>query len=113
MMRPRKSQIIALIRSQGAVSSAWLAGKLRLSRKTIAVHLKQLLHQGKIAKTGSTKNAIYRLSLRQEPPLPQRLQLHKKLATISEDRVFTEIDLKLRLRKKLSDAAFTIVQYAF
>lgn len=108
-----KTQIQQYIAQQKGVASSQLVKKFGLSRQMIARHLRDLLLAGKITKTGSTRNALYYSAKNQQPPIATSLTLNKKTAGLEEDRVFTEIDLRLGLKKSLSKMAYDIAYYAF
>lgn len=95
-------------------NSAAFVNLTGLSRQRVAKILSQLIREGKIIRSGSTKNARYRLAVSpSEIPKPQELVLLRALAGLEEDRVFDECDLRLRLKKTLRENVYRIIYYAF
>jgi len=84
----------------------------------MAGHLSQLVEQGLLLKTGSTRNALYEIT----PPsgkssvpskAPQKVILVKKLKGLEEDRVCDEVFRALNLQTCLSPKAQNIFRYVF
>jgi len=87
---------------------------LKISRQTIAEHLRRMVNQGKLIKTGSTHNATYQLKGRNDrAPTTTGLKLIRKLTGLEEDRVFDEIRNRMTLKKYLSQNVLSIAYYSF
>lgn len=113
-----KKKILALIQKLGEVRSSDLIEPIGISRQALASHLTQLVTEGLLIKTGSTRNASYRMNPLpgDKPPQalkPSKLLLVKKLKGLEEDRVCDEVFRALNLEEALSPKAKTIFRYAF
>lgn len=113
MPLPPDSRILSYIARNPGISSALVANHIKLSRQKTAARLTRLVSEGKIARTGSTKNARYFPPRKGAAPQPLSVRLIKSLHRLAEDRVFDEIDLRLSLKKKLPENVYRIVYYAF
>jgi len=86
-----------------------------ISRQTAAQHLRELVGAGRLTKVGSTHNARY-LAARKKGYGGQgrwRFSALHRTAALDEDEVFSEAALRLNLKRRLSPAAYRIVNYAF
>ena len=114
MLSSTRKHILAFANSNARFKTQDLAKKLKISRQTVAAHLKKLVEDGALTKVGSTKSAIYSLSTSKSAKKKlQQLRIIKNIDGLSEDRVFDEVCLRLGLKKLLSKNVFTIVNYAF
>ncbi|MCB0390460.1 MAG: DUF4325 domain-containing protein [Bdellovibrionales bacterium] len=114
MQEGPKEKILSFIKKNNEVSSKELTHYLGISRQMIARHLSELIEQGKIQKSGSTKKAIYRLAKKNSLiKKTNRVKLLKKLSKLSEDQVFSEVELRLNLKEILSNNVHSICYYAF
>ena len=100
------------------MASSDLVGPLKISRQAIASHLTELVGSGLLIKTGSTRNAQYRINPQPGNPLaksksPKKVTLIKKLKGLEEDRVCDELFRALDLRTELSPRAQNIFRYVF
>jgi anti-sigma regulatory factor (Ser/Thr protein kinase) len=95
--------------------SADLVREFDVSRQTAARVLSQLVEDGSLAKTGSTRSATYELSAARSKHSrkTKALKLSKQLKGLAEDRVFEEVSLRLSLKSELSENAYRIAYYAF
>ncbi len=78
--------------------------------------LSDLSHAGLLSKSGSTRNATYSRinnSLVKTNSSPNSLKMRKILNGLQEDKVFSELDLRLNLKKYLSSKAYQSFNYAF
>jgi anti-sigma regulatory factor (Ser/Thr protein kinase) len=92
-------------------TSSELVRVLKVSRQSVAKHLKKMVREGKISKTGSTRSAVY--SSKPTQPIETTIALVKKTKNLQEDLVFEEINLRLGLRKKINANALTISNFSF
>jgi anti-sigma regulatory factor (Ser/Thr protein kinase) len=106
-------KILEHLRGHPNSRSADLVALTGLSRQRIAQHLTALIEAGKVMRDGSTKNARYTLATQGKEYAPSKVELVKTITGLEEDRVFDEVDLRLNLRKSLSDTVYRIVYYAF
>lgn len=99
-----------------AITSQEVVKRFGVSRATAARILKKAVDDGQLARTGSTKNAVYSMAPKTDRTSQRAIKeisLSKKISGLSEDRVFDEVVLRLGLASELSENAFRIVQYAF
>lgn len=92
-------------------TSSELVKELKISRQSVAKHLKKMVREGTISKAGSTRSAMY--SSKPVQPTETSIVLVKKIKNLQEDLVFEEINLRLGLRKKINANAFTISNFSF
>lgn len=110
-----KERILRWVSKNKAVRTADVVHFSGISRQAAAKHLRELVASKQLLKEGSTRSARY------IPFDPQKASALKtpaaififKIHGLQEDRVFDQLARKMNLRKKLSTAAFKIVQYAF
>jgi anti-sigma regulatory factor (Ser/Thr protein kinase) len=107
-------EIMAWAKNRGEFNSQALTRHFKMSRQTAARLLKYLVEEGRLAKSGATRGALYRLPKAGQHSLPLRaIKIQKKLKGLFEDRVFEQVDLRLQLKKSLSENAHRIAYYAF
>jgi len=99
------------IKKKKSVSGSELTDSFGISRQALNKHLKALIQKRKVAKVGTTKGAVYKIARRASPK--RHFRKNYLLKNLEEDKVFAEIDLFLKLRKKLRENVFDIVNYAF
>ena len=110
-----KEQILRFVRKHRTIRTADVVRFSGISRQAAARHLRELITSGKLAKEGSTHSARYipfdapGAASRRAPGIV----LSYSLRNLEEDRVFEQLDHRMNLKRKLSPAAFRIVQYAF
>lgn len=108
-----RDRVMHYVKQHPNCASHELVTILSLSRQRVAQILTQLVADGKITRTGATKNARYQVATASEQKIVPQLFLAKELRNLQEDKVFDEIDLKLRLKKHLPENVYQIVYYAF
>lgn len=111
-----KEQIIQAVKRFGRVTSPVLVKSLGISRQAVSKHLRELVYQGVLLKTGSTKNSSYSLKKKaaiREKTAAYNLGLELNLAGLDEDRVFKQLTMRFALRRRMSENSFSIMAYAF
>ncbi len=105
-------------KSKTGFTSSELVTEFKVSRQTAARWLTELVRIQALLKEGVTQKARYRVispadlkKLRKTKP--EHLKLKKSLKGLSEDRVFDEVNLKLGLRRQLSESVWNIANYTF
>jgi DNA-binding Lrp family transcriptional regulator len=106
-----KIKILNLLKKKGPCSGKYIADTLKLSRQAISRHMRNLIEQGKIQKTGETRNALFQITGKPIPRQKMRKQL--KLTGLEEDRIFMQFVISLNLQDKLTPGAFESTKYAF
>lgn len=103
--------ILAYLRKHASVSSAALTAHLGISRQALNRHLNRLIDEGKVVRTGATRNTRYALPEKLPPPKPYR----GEFATVGldENRVYQRLALSLNLRHELRPEANDVFQYVF
>lgn len=91
---------------------------LKLSRQAAASHLKRLVEQGELIKTGSTHNAVYRIKKKTDQDQKaekraRKLTFIKILDQLEEDRVFEGLRRQLDLNYLVSKNVSSIAYYSF
>jgi anti-sigma regulatory factor (Ser/Thr protein kinase) len=109
-MNPKR-QILAFLSRRRSASGGALREHLQLSRQALSLHLRSLLADQKIVKSGTTRGANYRLTGRADQPIA----LTRSLATsgCDEDRVWDEVEIRLQLKRALRPGVLAIMRYAF
>lgn len=98
------------IADKGSATSRQLADHLGITRQAVSLHLRQLLADGAIFKTGSTRAARY---FPREAAAPERrLRRDLDLPGLDESTVYEDVAIVLTL-SRLADNVEAIVHYAF
>jgi len=90
-----------------------LTANLGISRQAVHKHLRKMIRNGEVLRSGTTRGAAYRLAKAGKIPTGSRLKRTYKIAGLQEDRVFDECSLWLNLPKQMNPASFEIIKYAF
>lgn len=109
-----KEYILGQIRAKGEIKASDVARALRISRQSVAEHMRQLIASKKITRLGSTidsRYVTYRAPGRNASI--SRVVLTKRVPGLREDEVFAQIETALKLKKRLSNEAYRIANYAF
>lgn len=105
-----RQKILDHLQVNGSATSPELAEALSITRQAINQHIRDLLGQRKIVKTGSTRAARYYLP--EHAPKGQRLERTFDLSGLDEAEAYEAFALQLNLRS-LRDNVESIVHYAF
>ena len=105
-----REEIKKILKKRKKATGKELTEHLSISRQALNKHLKDLIQNGQLAKTGTTKGAVYHLHGSQ---LIQKFKRQYLLKGLEEDKVFQEIELLLSLKKKLRKNVLEIARYAF
>lgn len=110
-----KALILKIASQKSFVQLRDILSRQKISRQTIAQHFRELIAAGKLVKMGSTRGARYFLPSKAKKREATFPSLHAFFRTrgLEEDRVFGEMNLRLQLKKRLSQNAWDITQYAF
>jgi anti-sigma regulatory factor (Ser/Thr protein kinase)/biotin operon repressor len=105
-----RQKLIEYVAQKGSATGPELARHLGVTRQAVSLHLRQLIDDGEIVKTGSTKAARY------FPPTAARplrtVARDLRINGLDESIVYEEISVTLSL-SRLSDSIESIVHYAF
>lgn len=106
-----KRKILTFLSRRPSASGGELRAHLKLSRQALNLHLRGLLADHKIVKSGVTRGASYMLAHRAAQPIT----LSRLLATrgCDEDRVWTDVEARLQLNQVLRSNGLAILRYAF
>lgn len=108
--RPTRDAIREYIEKNGSATSPELASYLGITRQAVSLHLRQLLANAEIVKTGSTRAARY---LPKDVALPERhVKRSLALLDLDESSVYDDIAIVLTLSQLRSNVE-SIVHYAF
>lgn len=103
--------IIAYLEDHGSSGSKDLSGHLGISRQALNVHLNRLIDEGRVVRTGATRNTRYVLPGQLPRPEPYRGEFD--IDGLEEDRVYQRLALSLNLAHVLQPNAQTLFQYVF
>jgi DNA-binding Lrp family transcriptional regulator len=109
MSTPEK--IIAYLRRNPSASSGELSAHIGISRQALNRHFNRLIDDGKLVRTGSTRNTRYTLAARLPSPKPYRGDF--ATAGLDEHRVYQRLAFSLNLGRALRPEAADIFQYVF
>ena len=109
MSRATRQKIIEFIRQNGSATGPQLAGHLGITRQAVNLHLRRLLRDGEIVKTGSTKASRY-FPGTSEPA--QTMTRDLGIDGLDEAAVYEEVAISLSL-SRLTDSVESITHYAF
>lgn len=110
-----KEQILRFVKKKGSIRAPDVVLFSGISRQAAAKHLRELVAAEQLSKEGSTRGARYvpfnfrKAALLRTPAVI----LVYRLRGLEEDRVFEQLAHQMNLKRKLSAAAFKIIQYAF
>jgi len=103
--------ILAFLQEQENSGSKTLCKYLGISRQALNVHLNRLIDEGKVARTGATRNTRYSLPEHLPKPKPYRGEFSTE--DLDENHVYQRIALSLNLFHALNSNAETVFQYVF
>jgi anti-sigma regulatory factor (Ser/Thr protein kinase) len=105
-----RAAVLELVEQGGSISGPEIADRLGITRQAVNLHLRDLLSEGKIVKTGSTRAARYHP--RSAAPEAQVIERELLLAGLDEATVYERLAVQLNL-SHLPDNVKDIVHYAF
>lgn len=109
-MTKTREIIEQIIAKNGSATAIELAGRLDITRQAVNAHLRTLIGEGKVIKTGSTRAARY---FPADAALDaQRISWSLDLNNIDESDIYERLSIHLNL-SKLSLNVESIVHYAF
>jgi anti-sigma regulatory factor (Ser/Thr protein kinase) len=109
--KDKKQEILDYLEKAGVSRSKQLCEKLAISRQALNVHIRELISNGRIVKTGATRSARYYLS--ESAPKPEKYKKTVQLANLDESAVYEELATTLNLRALLSADQESIIHYGF
>lgn len=109
--KDKKQEILDYLEKSGVSTSKQLCGKLAITRQALNVHIRELISNGRIVKTGVTRSARYYLS--EFAPKPEKYKKSVQLANLDENAVYEELATTLNLRALLSSDQESIIHYGF
>jgi biotin operon repressor/anti-sigma regulatory factor (Ser/Thr protein kinase) len=107
-----KEKIIELVKEKKGLSGVQLSEVLGISRQAVNKHLKPLLQNGSLIKTGVTRGAVYKIATSGKKP-SKTFKKSFFLDGLAEDKVFQQISLALNLTRIINPRANEIARYAF
>ncbi len=105
------ASILAYLRKHPSASSGVLSSHLGISRQALNRHLNRLIDEGKVVRTGATRNTRYALPEKLPPPMPYRGEFAAE--GLDENRVYQRLALSLNLGHALRPEANDVFQYVF
>ncbi|NOQ22713.1 MAG: DUF4325 domain-containing protein [Candidatus Aegiribacteria sp.] len=108
------TQILICFKNSGSLSGSDIARILGISRQVVNYHLKKLVLEGRVTKSGRTRSAVYTLAETDGSEALCRNWTHRfKIGTIEEHDLFNEMSQIMNLNRKVTLNVFDIYQYAF
>ena len=111
MQKDKKQEILDYLEQMGAASARQLCERLGISRQALNLHIRELIRNGKIIKTGATRSARYYLT--ESGPQPEKFNKTLRLANLDESAVYDSLATTLNLKSVLSFDQESIVHYGF
>ena len=110
-----KDKIIKYLKTHQIATGNELCSYLGVTRQALNKHLKELINNSLVIKTGTTKNAIYEYVSFSSEQSSKELSYKKEyqLSGLEEDKVFNELSLILNLQKRVNKNTADIIRYAF
>ena len=105
-----RQKLIEYIEQKGIATGPELARHLGVTRQAVSLHLRQLINEGEVVKTGSTKAARYFPGTAKDPLRTVSRDL--KISGLDESVVYEDVSATLSL-SRLSDSVESIFHYAF
>jgi len=103
--------ITKFLRLNGSSGSKELCAHLGISRQAFNVHVNRLIDEGKVVRTGATRNTRYSLSGDLPRPKPYRGEFFT--GGLDENQVYQRMALSLNLSHALNSNAAAVFQYVF
>jgi len=103
--------IIKYIENHGSTGSRELSAHFGISRQALNLHLRRLIDDGKLFRTGSTRNARYHLSVTAE--IKRDFFSDFQVTGLDESRIYQRLSLSLNLPADLKADVESIAHYAF
>ena len=103
--------IMSFLQEKGSTGSSALCTHLGISRQALNVHLNRLIDEGRVIRTGATRNTRY--SLPGHFPLPKYYRGEFLTEGLDENQVFQRLALSQNLLHTLRPNAETVFQYVF
>jgi DNA-binding MarR family transcriptional regulator len=108
---PARSAILDYINENGSTGSRALTEHFSITRQAVNIHLRALIDEGKLIKTGSTRNARYHVS--KTPEIKQEFAAVFQAEGLDENHVYQRLSLSLNFSNSLRDSVESIANYAF
>lgn len=102
---------MAYLRKHATASSAALSSHLGITRQALNRHLNRLINEGKVVRTGATRNTRYALPDNLPSPKPYRGEFETR--DLDEHRVYARLALSLNLDRVLPREANEVFEYVF
>jgi anti-sigma regulatory factor (Ser/Thr protein kinase)/biotin operon repressor len=103
--------ITAYLKEHGRSGSKALCEHLGISRQALNVHLNRLIDEGRVIRTGATRNTRYVLPGQLPQPKPYRGEFD--IDGLDENRVYQRLALGLNLAHALKPKAEVVFRYVF
>lgn len=106
-----REAIIEFIEKHGSTGSRELSMHFGISRQALNMHLRILIDEGKLIKTGSTRNARYHIFA--EPEIKEDFAADFQVQGLDESHIYQRLSLSLNLSRWLNTEVESIAHYAF
>ncbi len=107
--------ILDFLKDHPYCGSPDLCRHLTISRQALHKHMKSLISDGKVQRSGRGKSTRYTLPGKHQPVSDENQSLTRNFTIngLSEDTVFTSFANLLSLQQRMNPYAYDILQYAF
>jgi biotin operon repressor/anti-sigma regulatory factor (Ser/Thr protein kinase) len=106
-----KRKILVYLSGRKSASGGELRAHLGLSRQALNIHLRRLVEDGQVVRSGATRGARYAMPGR--APAPAVASRRLPIRGLDEGRVWEDLAARLNLQRSLSSNLEVIVRYAF
>ena len=108
---PVRETILDYIQNYGSTGSRDLSEHFGITRQALNIHLRALIDEGALIKTGSTRNARYHIS--KTPEIKKKFAAVFQAAGLDENYVYQRLSLSLNFSNSLRDSVESNAHYAF
>lgn len=106
-----REAIIRFIEKHDSTGSRALSRHFGISRQALNVHLRLLIDDGKLIKTGSTRNARYHVAAK--PAVKENFGADFQVTGLDESHIYQRLSLSLNLSRWLKADVESIAHYVF
>jgi len=106
-----KRKILAYLSRRESATGGELRTHLGLSRQALSVHLRRLVEDGQVVRSGTTRGARYAVPGRM--PAPAIVSRRLPTQGLDEGRIWEDLAARLDLQRALPPNVLAIVRYAF
>ncbi len=106
-----KDKILVIIKKSNGISGADIGRQLNISRQSVNKYINRLIRDNLVIKVGNTKSTMYYIA--GEKPKTIKISKIYKNRNLDEDEIFSDIELRINLKKYVTQNTYKIINYAF